>query len=149
MKFYIIVLLLFVTGITNAESFSEKVKVTGFQCDSGKAAILLRSFEQDRGLYFAANETGAPKYFVMLDEHCNGLIKNLNARLKGRIFDLAFETERYSRTELVYEPPHNPCRPGRTKCDDEGSYYEKKFEYERIETLIDGYRFFFEAKVIQ
>jgi hypothetical protein len=146
MKFYIIALLVFASGIAKAESFSEKVRVTGFNCDSGKAVIQLRSFEQDRTLYLASNESGAPKHFEMLEEHCRGLIKNLKARLNGKIFDLNFLNERFSRTEYVYVPPRNPCRPGRTKCDDEGSYVEKTFEYQRTETLVNGYRFFSEQK---
>lgn len=146
MKLNIVALLIFASGIAQAESTTEKVRVTGFHCDYGKAAIELRSFEQDHVLFLATNESGNPKYFEMLDDQCRGLIKNLNLRLNGKIFDLDFRTERFSRTEQVYIPPRNPCRPGRTKCDDEGSSVEKTFEYERTETFIDGFRFFNEQK---
>lgn len=149
MKSKIIFYLLLVSGLAQADNFFEKVKVIGFQCNYGKVAIELRSFEYNRILFLSENESGNPKYFEMLEGQCIGLIKNLGLRLNGKIFDLNFETQVYSRKEQVYVPPRNPCRFGRTKCNDEGSYIEKIFKYQSIETFVDGYRFFNEQKIGQ
>lgn len=141
----ILAFLIFISGIAQADSFSEKVKIIGFRCQSGKAAVELRSFEQDRILFLADSDFGEPKYLEMSNVHCEGLVRNLHGGLAGKILDVNFKVDRFLRTEQVYIPPRNPCRPGRTKCDDEGYYIEKTFEYERTVTLIEGYRFFGEG----
>ncbi len=146
--FYLLLsLTLMRSGMAQAENFSEQIKITGFHCDYGQAAVELRSLKNDRVLYLAENDTGTPRPFQMFEEHCEGLIKNLSAKLKGQILEARFQAEDFSRKEQVSIPPENPCRPGRTKCDDEGSSVEKIFQYERIETSIDGYRFFNETKI--
>ncbi|HWU45073.1 MAG TPA: hypothetical protein VN132_16585 [Bdellovibrio sp.] len=149
MKFNIIALLLLASGIAQADSFTEKVKVTGFHCDYGKPAIELRSLQQDRVLFLAQNESGEPQYLKMREGECQGMIQNLGNRLNGKIFDLNFETQQFSRTEKVYVPPPNPCEGHHTKCDDRGSYIDQTFEYLRTESLIDGSRFFNEQKTGQ
>lgn len=149
MKRYLILAAITLAAITSkADDFSERAKVAGFRCDYGKAVIHLRSLEADRALYLASNAGGDPRALEMLEEHCKGLIKNLSNRLKGKILDADFHTETFSRRESIYVPPRNPCRPGRTKCD-EGDYVEKTFSYLRTETIIDSYRFFSEERVGQ
>lgn len=147
MKLSIVALLVFISGIAQAEGFIEKVRITGLHCDYDKVAIELKSFEQDRVLFLAENESGEPKYFKMLEDQCRGLIKNLGIRLNGKIFDLNFKMDRVLRTELVYVESKNPCGPRQTKCDDKGSSVEKTFEYENTEAFIDGFRFFSEQKM--
>lgn len=143
-KFLILAGLVFLSLSAQAENSSERVRVNGFRCDYSKAGIHLRSLEEDRVLYLAKNLHGEPKALTMLEQHCNALIKNLSNKLAGRILDVDFHTDTFSRKEFVYVPPRNPCRPGRTKCEDEGEYVEKTFNYRRTETVIDGYRFFSE-----
>ncbi len=146
MKLNIIVLLILVSGVTHAESTVERVRISGFHCDYGKAAVELRSLGQDRILYLASNEPGDPKYFRVLGEQCAGLVKNLGLRLGGRIFDLSFDIVKFSRKEEVRVSPRNSCRLRRPTCDDEGSSVERTFEYERTETFVDGFRFFSEQR---
>lgn len=147
MKRYLILAAITLAAITSkADDFSEQAKVAGFRCDYGKAVLHLRSLEADRALYLASNTEGEPKPFEMLEEHCKGLIKNLGNRLTGKVLDVDFQVDTFSRKESVYVPPRNPCRPGRTKCDDEGDYVERIFNYVRTQTVIDGYRFFSEER---
>ncbi len=148
-KYLILIGLAFLSLSAQAENFSERVKINGFRCDYGKAAIHLRSLEEDRVLYLAKNLDGEPKALEMLEQHCKGLIKNMGNGFTGKILDVDFHTDTFSRKESVYVPPRNPCRPGRTKCDDEGDYVERTFNYLRTETAIDGYRFFSEERIGQ
>lgn len=146
--FLIAALTMFVSGHAQAEDFSERTKVIGFECNDGKAAIQLRSFESDRVLYLAEDKTGEPHFLQVHPEYCEGLIKNLRARLTGKIFEADFRTERFLRKGRVYVPPRNPCglRGRRLKCEDDGHFVEKILQYERIETVIDEFRFFNEQR---
>lgn len=134
------------TAGARAAEFVDHVKIAGFRCDGGKAGIQLRSLETDRILYLAKNLSGSPEYLLMQDSHCVALAQHLKRRLAGQILDARFQTEEFSRLESVYLPPKHPCRPGATKCDEEGTYTQADFRYLRTETTVDGFRFFWEQR---
>ncbi|WP_413288160.1 hypothetical protein [Bdellovibrio sp. HCB337] len=133
---------LLLSAYSHAANFSEKVKINGFHCDFRGASVELRSLDEDRVLYLAENTTGAPEYFYMPTASCRGLIKNLGARLEGQVITANFQTEDFIKIEHEYLP-RRPCR---TKCD-EDRLVEKENSYQRIETTIDGLRFFAEQKL--
>jgi len=141
-KLLICTLTLLLSAYAHAMSFAEQVKISGFSCNSRGAAIELRSLEADYKLYLAENETGDPKALSMSDAACEGLIKNLGARLTSQVITANFQTEDFDRAEKEYVPP----RPCRTKCD-EGYYKDVTNHYRRIETTIDGFRFFSEREL--
>lgn len=143
MKNYIFIALMMAsaTAVAGVESFTEQVRISSLSCEKGKAVIDLRSLKNDYSLYLVANSTGAPKYLEMLDQHCRELVKNLVPRLKGQVLDALFLMETSIQKKPVYVPPTNPCRPGITKCDNEGIYVNKEVVYQTLETTIDGFRF--------
>lgn len=146
-KYLTAIFLVLLSIHSRAEEFSERIRITGFRCDNGKAGIHLRSLEKDRILYLAKNLIGEPKQLSMLDQHCKKLIDNLSVRFVNQVLDISFRTENFSATEAVEVSPRHPCRPGQTKCDDETRYVDQMFKFLRIEATIDDYRFFREEKV--
>ncbi len=145
---YFLALLTFLaTATAQSETQTERVKITGLYCDGGKVVIALRSFEKDRNLFLAKDIQGEPEPFELRDEYCRSLSRNMEARLKGKIQEVDFQIDRFSKVETIPLPPHNPCRPGHTKCDDQGDYADRVFDYERTEAFINGYRFFNQVRI--
>jgi hypothetical protein len=134
-----IILVSLMTSSVYANQFSEQVKVTGLSCDNYRLNISLRSLENDYVLHLAKNLDGALQAFELDDSHCRALAKHLTPLFAGKIYLAEFLTLDIPGKKTVHHAgSDSSCR---TKCDD-GYDEEVNVRMTRIETKLEGYRFF-------